>query len=350
MHYNCPCTSTHAQLRKAGAHVAEQINVKPQVDAVFSIANKLRGTYQSDKYKDVIIPMTIIRRVECALEPTKAKVVEQFAKNPETPDAVLRNKSGYAFYNTSEWTLEKLLASPKDAATYLRSYIKAFSPNIRQILTDLEFDAQITKMQKGQKLVAVIRKFSELDLHPETVNNVAMGYMFEEIIRRFSENAEAGDHYTPREVVHLLTKLVLAEGCEDLREPGKVVKVLDMACGTGGMLTSAKEALDELCPDAEVYLYGQEVNPESHAMCLADMLIKGQPEERIQQADTMKKDRFEGESMRFVLANPPFGQPWGGKDAAEGVEKAVRDEHKLGFMGRFGAGLPATGDEQLLFM
>ena len=150
MHYNCPCTSTHAQLRKAGAHVAEQINVKPQVDAVFSIANKLRGTYQSDKYKDVIIPMTIIRRVECALEPTKAKVVEQFAKNPETPDAVLRNKSGYAFYNTSEWTLEKLLASPKDAATYLRSYIKAFSPNIRQILTDLEFDAQITKMQKGR--------------------------------------------------------------------------------------------------------------------------------------------------------------------------------------------------------
>lgn len=350
MHYNCPCTSTHAQLRKAGAHVAEQINVKPQVDAVFSIANKLRGTYQSDKYKDVIIPMTIIRRVECALEPTKAKVVEQFAKNPETPDAVLRNKSGYAFYNTSEWTLEKLLASPKDAATYLRSYIKAFSPNIRQILTDLEFDAQITKMQKGQKLVAVIRKFSELDLHPETVNNVAMGYMFEEIIRRFSENAEAGDHYTPREVVHLLTKLALAEGCDDLREPGKIVKVLDMACGTGGMLTSAKEALDELCPDAEVYLYGQEVNPESHAMCLADMLIKGQPEERIQQADTMKKDCFEGESMRFVLANPPFGQPWGGKDAAEGVEKAVRDEHKLGFMGRFGAGLPATGDEQLLFM
>ena len=350
MHYNCPCTSTHAQLRKAGAHVAEQINVKPQVDAVFSIANKLRGTYQSDKYKDVIIPMTIIRRVECALEPTKAKVAEQFQKNPKTPDAVLRSRSGYAFYNTSEWTLEKLLASPKDAATYLRSYIKAFSPNIRQILTDLEFDAQITKMQKGQKLVAVIRKFSELDLHPETVNNVAMGYMFEEIIRRFSENAEAGDHYTPREVVHLLTKLALAEGCDDLREPGKVVKVLDMACGTGGMLTSAKEALDELCPDAEVYLYGQEVNPESHAMCLADMLIKGQPEERIQQADTMKKDCFEGESMRFVLANPPFGQPWGGKDAAEGVEKAVRDEHKLGFMGRFGAGLPATGDEQLLFM
>ena len=350
MHYNCPCTSTHAQLRKAGAHVAEQINVKPQVDAVFSIANKLRGTYQSDKYKDVIIPMTIIRRVECALESTKAKVVEQFAKNPETPDAVLRSRSGYAFYNTSEWTLEKLLASPKDAATYLRSYIKAFSPNIRQILIDLEFDVQITKMQKGQKLVAVIRKFSELDLHPETVNNVAMGYMFEEIIRRFSENAEAGDHYTPREVVHLLTKLALAEGCDDLREPGKVVKVLDMACGTGGMLTSAKEALDELCPDAEVYLYGQEVNPESHAMCLADMLIKGQPEERIQQADTMKKDCFEGESMRFVLANPPFGQPWGGKDAAEGVEKAVRDEHKLGFMGRFGAGLPATGDEQLLFM
>ncbi len=325
------------------------VDVKRQIDIVFSIANTLRGTYQPDKYRDVILPMIVLRRLECALAKTKDTVCEAYEANPDTPDAILRRKSGYAFYNTSHYTLSKLLADAASLPTNLKTYIDAFSPNIKQIFSNLEFDKEIEKMRKGSKLTGVVRKFSELDLDPETANNVAMGYMFEEVIRRFSENAEAGDHYTPREVVRLLAHLALAEGCEDLSTPGKVIKVGDFACGTGGMLSCAMEELGRTCPEADVYLYGQEVIPDTHAVCLADMLIKGQRAENIRQADTMKEDCFPDDEMRLVLMNPPFGQPWGGKDAGDGVEKAVREEYGK-IDGRFPAGLPATTDMQLLFM
>lgn len=325
------------------------LDVNKQISTVFSIAQTLRGTYQADKYRDVIIPMVILRRVECALAKTKGAVCEAYEANPSIAEAMLRRKSGYAFYNTSRWTLKKLLGDAAHLDKNLPTYIDAFSPNIKQIFADLDFKSDIKKMHKGSKLTGVVRKFSELDLDPEHVNNVAMGYMFEEIIRRFSENAEAGDHYTPREVVRLITRLALAEGCEDLKEPGKVIKVGDFACGTGGMLSCAKEELDALCPDADVYLYGQEVIPDTHAICLADMLIKGQRAENIRQADTMKEDCFPEDKMRLVLMNPPFGQPWGGKDAGDGVEKAVINESKK-LDGRFPAGLPAKSDMQLLFM
>ena len=207
-----------------------QIDVKKQVDHVFSIANSLRGTYQADKYKDVIIPMTIIRRLECALEETKDAVCTVYEQDDSTPDAILKRVSGYPFYNTSRYTLEKLLAEPAQLHRNLRTYLEAFSPNIRMILDKnegLDFFTQIDKMHKGSRLTGVVRKFSELDLAPERINNVAMGYMFEELIRRFSENAEAGDHYTPREVVRLLVRLGLAEGSEDLFEPGKNINVAD---------------------------------------------------------------------------------------------------------------------------
>lgn len=329
--------------------MSASLDVKKQIDTVFSIANTLRGTYQPDKYRDVIIPMVILRRVECALSATKDAVCEAYEANPGIADAMLRRKSGYAFYNTSRWTLGKLLGDSAQLHKNLPTYIDAFSPNIKQIFADLEFDKEIAKMHKGSKLTGVVRKFSELDLDPARVNNVAMGYMFEEVIRRFSENAEAGDHYTPREVVHLLTRLALAEGCDDLKEPGKVIKVGDFACGTGGMLSCAKEELDKAYPQADVYLYGQEIIADTHAICLADMLIKGQRAENIRQADTMKEDCFPEDKMRLVLMNPPFGQPWGGKDAGAGVEKAVTAEYaKLD--SRFPAGLPAKSDMQLLFM
>lgn len=327
----------------------DQIDVKKQIDTVFSIANTLRGTYQPDKYRDVIIPMVILRRIECALDATRDAVYDAYEANPKIAEAMLRRNSGYAFYNTSKWTLAKLLGDPQHLPANLKTYIEAFSPNIKQIFADLEFEKEIKKMHKGAKLTGVVRKFSELDLDPERVNNVAMGYMFEEVIRRFSENAEAGDHYTPREVVQLITRLALAEGCEDLKEPGKVIKVGDFACGTGGMLSCAKEQLDEMCPEADVYLYGQEVIADTHAICLADMLIKGQRAENIRQADTMVEDCFPDDRMRIVLMNPPFGQAWGGKDAAEGRERAVTDEFKK-LDSRFPAGLPAKGDMQLLFM
>ncbi|MDR1099145.1 MAG: type I restriction-modification system subunit M [Treponema sp.] len=326
------------------------INVSAEVDHIWSIANTLRGTYSSDKYKNVVIPMIIIRRLECALALTKAMVVAAFEKNPNTPEGVLKRKAGFAFYNTSRFTLAELLADSKNIAVNFESYIEGFSANIQEIINNLEFKKEIEKMDKNNRLYGVVKKFSELDLDPKTVDGHVMGYMFEDLIRRFSTNAEAGDHYTPREVIRLMVNIILAEGCDDLLTEGKVATVLDMACGTGGMLSTAYDFLYRLNPNIDVRLFGQEINPESYAICLADMLIKGQDAGNIRFQDTMIQDCFPDQSMRIVIANPPFGTPWGGKDAPEGVEKAVRDEYETKTHGRWKGGLPATGDEQLLFV
>ena len=330
----------------------KSIDVSKEVALVWSIANSLRGPYKSDKYKDVIIPMIILRRLECALEKTKQVVLDTYTSNPNTPKDILQKKSGYSFYNTSPFTLKKLLNTPNEIAENFKEYIHGFSVNIQNIFgkdEGLDFFPQIDKMDKNNRLYSVVKKFSELDLNPDKVDGMKMGYMFEDIIRRFSENAEAGDHYTPREVIRLMSNILLAEGCDDLLTQGKVCTVLDMACGTGGMLSTTYDFLKRLNPKIDVRLFGQEVNPESYAICLADMLIKGQSIDTIVFQDTMKKDRFENQPMRLVIANPPFGTPWGGKDAAEGVEKSIRDEYNAK-TGRFNAGLPATGDMQLLFM
>lgn len=327
------------------------INVSKEVSMVWSIANKLRGPYKPDKYKDVIIPMTIIRRFECALEDTKKAVVDEFENNPNVPAKKLQRLSGYDFYNTSKYTLAELINDSDNIADNFVSYINHFSSNVLNIINSLDFIKEIEKMDKNNRLLGVVKAFSELDLNPNTVDNIKMGYIFEDIVRRFSENAEAGDHYTPREVIRLLVNILLAEGCDDLfQEENKVATVLDMACGTGGMLSTSYDYIKRLNPSARVELFGQEINPESYAICLADMLIKGQNADHIKLQDTMVKDCFTDQPMRFCIANPPFGQSWGGKDAAEGVEKAVNDEYKKGFSGRFGAGLPGTGDMQLLFM
>lgn len=330
----------------------ERIDVSKEVNFIWSIANSLRGPYKSDKYKDVIIPMTIIRRLECALEKTKKDVVEMFENDKNTPTTILERKAGYSFYNTSRFDLKELLNDATNIADNFKSYLDAFSSNVRVIFgkdKGLDFYPQIEKMDKNNRLYNVVKKFSELDLNPQTVDNQKMGYMFEEIIKRFSENAEAGDHYTPREVIKLMVNILLSEGCEDINENGKVVTVLDMACGTGGMLSTAEKQLKKINPNIDVRLFGQEVNPESYAICLADMLIKGQRIENIQYKDTLKEDAFQDQPMRFVIANPPFGTPWAGKDAPEGDEKAVRDDN-ADPLGRFTAGLPTGGDAQMLFM
>ena len=205
-------------------------------------------------------------------------------------------------------------------------------------------------MDKNNRLLSVIKAFSELDLDPRTIDNVKMGYIFEELIRKFSENAEAGDHYTGRDIIKLMVNILLAEGCDDIFDDGKVITILDQACGTGGMLSTGYNCIKRYNPSADVRLFGQEINPESYAMCLAEMLIKGQNAENICYQDTMKADRFRGTKMRFVLENPPFGTAWGGKDAAEGVEDAVNAEYQKGFDGRWGAGLPGSGDMQMLFL
>lgn len=328
------------------------IDVSKEVGLVWSIANSLRGAYSSDKYKDVIIPMVIIRRFECALAPTKQAVVAKHKASPNLPAALLEKVSGYPFYNTSEYTLARLLNDSDNIAANFESYIEGFSANVQAILSNLDFKKQIEKMDKNNRLYGVVKKFSEIDFDPNTVDGMRMGYIFEDLIRRFSENAEAGDHYTPREVIRLLVNILLAEGCNDLlTEEGKVATVLDAACGSGGMLSTTHDFLMRKNQYVDVRLFGQEINPESYAICMADMLIKGEDARNIkggEQANTLKYDCFPDQKARLVIMNPPFGTPWGGKDAPDGQEKAVRDQHKA--EGRFEHGLPASGDAQLLFM
>ena len=325
------------------------IDVTAEVNFIWSIANKLRGTYQSEKYKDVIIPMVIIRRFECALAPTKPKVLAKFEANPNYPAKAMYKISDYHFYNTSGYDLAELVNDPDHLASNFKSYIQAFSSNVQDIIRSLDFDKQIDKMDKNNRLLSVVKAFSELDLDPHTIDNVKMGYIFEELIRKFSENAEAGDHYTGRDIIKLMVNILLSEGCDDIFEPRKVITILDQACGTGGMLSTGFNFIKRYNSSADVRLFGQEINPESYAICLAEMLIKKQNAENICYQDTMKADRFQGTKMRFVIENPPFGTPWGGKDAAEGVEQAVNDEYKRK-PSRWSAGLPSSGDAQMLFL
>lgn len=330
------------------------IDVTTEVNFIWSIANKLRGPYRSDKYKDVIIPMTIIRRFECALAPTKAKVVEKYKENPNYPAKAMQRISGFQFYNTSEFDLAELVNDADHIAANFKSYLEGFSANVLEILLSkergLNFGEEIDKLDKNNRLLSVVKAFSELDLDPRTIDNLKMGYIFEDLIRKFSENAEAGDHYTGRDIIKLMVNILLAEGCDDIFDDGKVITILDQACGTGGMLSTGYNFIKRYNPSADVRLFGQEVNPESYAICLAEMLIKGQNAESICYQDTMKADCFKHTKMRFVLENPPFGTAWGGNDAAEGVETAVKVEYKKGFDGRWGAGLPGSGDMQMLFL
>lgn len=325
------------------------VDVTEEVNFIWSIANKLRGPYQSDKYKNVIIPMTIIRRFECALEKTKSKVLDMVNANPNIPDKVLYKASGYSFYNKSRLSLSKLLDDSANIAENFSAYLQGFSQNVKDIIANLEFEKEIIKMDKHNRLYGVVDAFSNVDLDPAIIDNVKMGYIFEDLIRRFSENAEAGDHYTGRDIIKVMVEILLAEGADDIFDDHKVVTVLDQACGTGGMLSTSYNWIKRFNNTAEVKLFGQEINPESFAMCVAEMLIKGEDADKVQHVDTMKTDSFPNQKMRFVIENPPFGQAWGGKDASEGVETAVKEEYAKAHS-RFMAGLPGTGDMQLLFM
>ncbi len=344
-------------LEKLNEYYTDQnhIDVTKEVNLVLSIANSLRGSFEAEKYKDVIIPMVIIRRFECALEETKESFIEYYENNPSKPAQFYEKKTGYPFYNTSKYSLKKLLDDSDSIESNFNSYIDGFSENVKEILNNLEIKNQIKKMNKNNRLYNVVKKFSEIDFNPKTVDNHKMGYIFEDIIRRYSENVDAGDHYTPREVIRLMVEILLAENCDDiLTGDSKVVTVLDAACGSGGMLSTTHDYIKLKNSTADVRLFGQEILESSYAICAADMLIKGQDIRNIKGgekiANTLKKDCFENQKMRFVIMNPPFGTPWGGKDAPEGQEKAVKDEYKKGVDGRFGAGLPATTDAQLLFM
>lgn len=326
---------------------------------IWGIADNIRSAYMPDKYGDVIIPMTIIRRFECSLEPTKGKVLDLIAKYGDVSDQELYAITGFPFYNKSRFSLAELLNDPDHLAENFKSYIQGFSPNVQQILSGTEEEngtgglhiyTEIDKMNHEGCLFSVVDDFSTLDLSPARFDSVRMGYIFENLIGRFFQNVDAGQFYTGRDIIRMLVSVLTAEGCEDIFEENKVITVIDQAAGTGGMLTTAYEHLHALNPSATIHLFGQEIMGVSYAVGLAEMLIKGQNAENYVRCDTFKQDSFPNRKMRFCLENPPFGQPWGGKKAKTGQEQAVLKEYQKGFEGRWGAGLPGTGDAQLLFV
>ena len=326
------------------------IDVTPEVNFIWSIANKLRGSYMPDKYGDVIIPMTILRRLECALEPTKKAVTDMFAKNPNYPPKAMYRISGYQFYNTSPYTLKELCNEPDNIKSNFKVYIQGFSAEVQEIFNGLEMFSHIDKMDKDGCLFSVVQAFADLDLDPKTYDSIKMGYIFEHLIGKFYQNVDAGQFYTGRDIIKCLVAVLISEGCDDIFDVGKVVTVCDQACGTGGMLSTAYSFIKHYNPSADVRLFGQEFMPQSYAVGLAEMMIKGQNIENFRNADTFKEDCFPNIKMRFVLENPPFGTPWAGRDAKAGQEDAVRNEFKRGKNGRWGAGLPSGGDSQLIFM
>lgn len=326
------------------------INITQEANFIWSIANKLRGSYMPDKYGDVIIPMTIIRRFECALAKTKPEVVAQYKENPSFPPKALCRISGFPFYCTSEYDLAELCNDPDLIADNFKSYINGFSQNVREILDQLEITKHIDKMEKDGCIYTVVKAFSELDLSIETFDSIRMGYIFENLIGRFYQNVDAGQFYTGRDIIKLLVEILMAEGCDDIFDDQKVITVCDQACGTGGMLSTAYNYIKHYNPTADVRLFGQELMGPSYAVGLAEMLIKNQDSENFLHVDTFKIDCFPDIKMRFVIENPPFGTPWSGKDAKDGQEQAVLEEYRRGTAGRWGHGLPSGGDSQMIFL
>lgn len=326
------------------------VDITPEANMIWSIANKLRGSYMPDKYGDVIIPMVVIRRFECTLAPTKQAVVDMYKSDPKYPVKAMCKIAGYDFYNTSEFTLKELCNDADHIAANFKSYIAGFSTNVIDILNELEMTKHIEKMDKDGCIYNVVKAFSELDLSPDTYDSIKMGYIFENLIGRFFQNVDAGQYYTGRDIIKLCVSLLMAEGCDDIFDENKIVTVCDQACGTGGMLSTAYTYIKHFNPSANVKLFGQEFMGTSYAVGLAEMLIKRQKADSFIHTDTLKEDCFPDVKMRFLLENPPFGTPWSGEHAKQGQEDAVKKEHAKGMSGRWGAGLPAGGDSQLLFM
>ncbi|MGW4324298.1 type I restriction-modification system subunit M [Nocardia sp. NPDC004573] len=317
---------------------------------IWSIANLLRGPYQPNQYGDVILPFTILRRLDAILAPQKAEVLAEYKKMRGLgidPFIVLRSKFGLPFFNTSVWDFGKLAADASGLADNLVEYLEGFSVNIRDVFDGYGLPALIAELDKKDRLFLIVKEFANVDLHPDRVSGHDMGYIFEELIRKFAEsnNAQAGDHFTPREVIALMVDLLYADKDLELTAPGIVRTVYDPAAGTGGMLSVAYDHLTAMNPDAKPVLYGQEVNGRSYAMCKSDMIIKGQSVDNIYLGDTLADDGFSGHHFDFLLSNPPFGVEW------KSQQKKVTDEHEQrGHAGRFGPGLPRVSDGSLLFL
>ena len=317
---------------------------------IWSVADLLRGDYKQSDYGKVILPFTVLRRLDCSLEATKPAVLTELAKRQKAklnPEPFLLRKSGQLFFNTSPLDMKKLMGDQDHIKENLFAYIQAFSPAVRDIFESFDFHTQIDRLAKSGLLYLVAEKFANIDLHPETVSNAQMGCVFEELIRKFAElsNETAGEHFTPREVIRLMVNLLFIEDDAALTKPGVVRSMYDPTAGTGGMLSVGGEHLADLNPDARLVMYGQELNAESYAICKADMLIKGQDIANIIFGNTLSNDGLPGKQFDYMLSNPPFGVEW------KKIEKEIRKEaEQQGFNGRFGPGLPRVSDGSLLFL
>ena len=323
-----------------------------KVNLIWDIADTLRGPYRPPEYRKVMLPMTVLRRLDSVLAPTKPQVLATQKKwSNKAADALLRKAACQSFYNTSKLDFDKLRGAPDNIAQDLLRYIRSFSPNVRAIFNSFGFDDQIAKLDKANRLFLIVSKFAAVDLHPDAVPNHHMGLVFEELVRKFNEvaNEEAGDHFTPREVIKLMVNILFDPDDATLTKKGIIRTLYDPTCGTGGMLTTASERLQQLNPDAQLVLFGQDYNPEAYAICCADMLIKGDSLDNIKFGDTLgdgkTEDYLPDHKFHYMLANPPFGVKW------EVEKDAVLKEHEnQGYDGRFGAGVPRINDGSFLFL
>jgi type I restriction enzyme M protein len=317
---------------------------------IWSVADLLRGDYKQSDYGKVILPFTVLRRLDCVLESTKEAVLSEYADKQAAginPEPFVLRKSGQSFYNVSPLDMKKLMGDPDNISANLFSYIQGFAPSVRDVFDHFEFNTQVERLSKAGLLYQVTEKFAQVDLHPEKVSNMQMGSVFEELIRKFAEisNETAGEHFTPREVIRLMVNLIFIEDDDILSKPGVVRTIYDPTAGTGGMLSVAGEYLAEHNPQARLTVFGQELNPESYAICKADMLIKGQDVANIAIGNTLSEDGHAHKKFDYMLSNPPFGVEW------KKVEKEIRKEHEQqGFNGRFGPGLPRVSDGSMLFL
>lgn len=336
-----------------------EMNHSQVVAFIWGVADLIRDAFKRGKYQDVMLPLTVLRRLDCVLAPTKEKVLAEEAKwkakGLQNRDDRLRKASGYAFYNTSKFDFEKVLGDAPNLKRNLLKYIAGFSPNMREVLDRFDFPNTIEKLDEAGLLFKVVERFNGVDLHPEIVDNTTMGTIFEELIRKFNEalNENPGEHFTPRDVVRLMVELLLAGDREKVTKPGAVVTICDPCAGSGGMLTIAKDHINGtpahpgINPKADVFLFGQEVNPETYAICKSDLFMKsadGRDGENIAFGSTLAADKHASRRFDYLIANPPYGKDW------KGDEDAVRAEHDKGPAGRFPAGLPRISDGQLLFL
>ena len=325
------------------------VNIQEKSNLIWAIADKIREYYKPHEYGKVILPMTVIKRFNDILAPTKDKVLEVYekVKTFDIKDPFLENASGYSFYNTSKYDFQKLLNDSENIETNFREYLNSFSENVQDILSNFDFDREISKLANSDMLYLIIEEFNKDNsyLGAERITAVDMGYIFEDLVRRFSESydEQAGAHFTSRDIIYLMTDILIAEDREILTRESIAKTVYDMTMGTSQMLTCMTERLKELDKDADIKVFGQELNPETFAIAKADMLIRGGDSNNMRQGNTLSDDKFQDFQFDYIISNPPFGIEW------KVEKKAVEDEHKKGDLGRFGVGLPKISDGQMLF-